>query len=356
MEIDVTVEVPFGERNKYEMDHHDGRIRLDRQLFTATRYPAEYGFLSGTLGCDGDPLDALVLTEAPTFPGCVISARPIGMFVMDDEHGSDNKIVTVPAGDPRWKHLQDVGDLPVYTRAEIQHFFEVYKQLEPGKLVTGTRWASRDEALSEIADAAERLQRGAGVDASSGGDLRRPNGSVPDVHYDQQLTGPQLDRQGPTRDTASTHVVLGYRDSALGQAVLRVGVEIAGRLHAELHVVHVVDLHDYPIDVDAWDWETQAERHLDNEQRQVEKALATMTTSWTYHAAHGSPVALLRQVADTHNALMFIVGSRGEGPSSIAARLLAGRGAVSHGLIAQSHRPVLVVPPRAATQAHTIPR
>src|SRR3954454_12720176 len=112
MAIDVTVEVPCGERNKYEMDHLDGRIRLDRQLFTATRYPAEYGFLSGTLGRDGDPLDALVLTDAPTFPGCVISARPIGMFVMDEEQGSDNKIVAVPAGDPRSTHLQGLGDLP----------------------------------------------------------------------------------------------------------------------------------------------------------------------------------------------------------------------------------------------------
>lgn len=359
MALDVTVEVPFGERNKYEIDHHDGRIRLDRQLFTATRYPAEYGFLSGTLGRDGDPLDALVLTDAPTFPGCVISARPIGMFVMDDEHGSDNKIVTVPAGDPRWERLQDIGDLPTYTRAEIQHFFEVYKQLEPGKRVTGTRWATLSEALLEIDDATERHRRGTGVAPSSTlsagteDERRQQNGSVRGVHYDEQVTGPQLDRRGPPRDTASTHVVLGYRDTALGQAVLRVGVEIAGRLHAELHVVHVVDLHDYPIDVDAWDWETQAQRHLGNEQRQVENALATMTTSWTYHAAHGSPVALLRQVADTHDALMFIVGSRGEGPSSIAARLLAGRGAVSHGLIARSHRPVLVVPPRAAQQAYT---
>src|SRR3954453_14801377 len=132
MALEVTVEVPFGERNKYEMDHRSGRIRLDRQLFTAPRYPAEYGFLPDTLGRDGDPLDALVLTEAPTFPGCIISARAIGMFVMDDEHGSDNKIVTVPADDPRWELLHDVGDLPTYTRAEIQHFFEVYKQLEPG--------------------------------------------------------------------------------------------------------------------------------------------------------------------------------------------------------------------------------
>ncbi|WP_308286394.1 inorganic diphosphatase [Actinomycetospora endophytica] len=153
------MEIPQGGRNKYELDHQTGRLRLDRQLFTATCYPTEYGFLDGTLGLDGDPLDALVLTEAPTFPGCLIDARPIGVFVMADEHGSDNKMLTVPRGDPRYDHLRDIDDLAGHIRAEIAHFFEVYKQLEPGKPVTGTRWADREQARLEIDESIERYRQ-----------------------------------------------------------------------------------------------------------------------------------------------------------------------------------------------------
>lgn len=342
MQVEVTVEIPQGERNKYEMDHDTGRIHLDRLLFTATRYPAEYGFLDHTLGRDGDPLDALVLTEAPTFPGCIIAARPVGMFVMDDEYGSDNKVLTVPAADPRYEQVRDVDDLPEYTRAEIAHFFEVYKQLEPGRQVTGTRWATRADALAEIADATRRY---GGADHRSGAAASPESGA----EGDEVVPNPQFDRAGPRPVAApAAHVVLGYRDGPLGQAVLGVGADLAARLGAALHVVHVVDLSDYPIDPDSPDWERQAQQTLAHEQRDVEDALARRQhTSWTYHAAHGDPVALLRQVADTHDALMFIVGSRGEGAASIASRLI-GVPSVSHGLIARSHRPVLVVPPRAA--------
>ncbi len=97
MEFDVVVEIPKGHRNKYEMDHKTGRIRLDRTLFTATSYPADYGFIEDTLGRDGDPLDAMVLVDEPTFPGCVIRCRPIGMFRMTDEHGPDDKVLCLPA-------------------------------------------------------------------------------------------------------------------------------------------------------------------------------------------------------------------------------------------------------------------
>ena len=100
MEFEVVVEIPKGQRNKYEMDHRTGRIYLDRMLFTSTRYPADYGFVDGTLGLDGDPLDALVLVEEPTFPGCVVRARTIGMFRMTDEKGPDDKIIAVPARRP----------------------------------------------------------------------------------------------------------------------------------------------------------------------------------------------------------------------------------------------------------------
>jgi inorganic pyrophosphatase len=150
MDFDVTVEIPKGHRNKYEMDHETGRIRLDRTLFTATQYPADYGFIEGTLGQDGDPLDALVLVEEPTFPGCLIRSRAVGMFRMRDEAGGDDKVLCVPADDPRLAHLRDVDHLPEYYLLEIQHFFTVYKDLEPGKSVEGATWVGRTEAEEEI--------------------------------------------------------------------------------------------------------------------------------------------------------------------------------------------------------------
>ncbi|MHB8243843.1 MAG: inorganic diphosphatase [Acidimicrobiales bacterium] len=157
MEFEVVVEIPKGQRNKYEMDHKSGRIYLDRMLFTSTRYPADYGFVDDTLGLDGDPLDALVLVEEPTFPGCVIRARPIGMFRMTDEKGPDDKVIAVPSGDPRQEHLQDLRHMPEFERLEIQHFFEVYKDLEPGKSVEGAVWVGREEAEAEIEAARARL-------------------------------------------------------------------------------------------------------------------------------------------------------------------------------------------------------
>ncbi|MCP3799910.1 inorganic diphosphatase [Allokutzneria sp. A3M-2-11 16] len=150
MEFDVTIEIPKGNRNKYEVDHKTGRIRLDRTLFTATQYPADYGFVDNTLGEDGDPLDALVLVQEPTFPGCLIRARAIGMFRMTDEKGGDDKVLCVPADDPRTEHLRDIHHLSEFYRLEIQHFFEVYKDLEPGKSVEGATWVGRTEAEAEI--------------------------------------------------------------------------------------------------------------------------------------------------------------------------------------------------------------
>ncbi len=150
MEFDVTIEIPKGQRNKYEVDHATGRIRLDRMLFTSTRYPADYGFVENTLGEDGDPLDALMLLDEPTFPGCLIRARTIGLFHMRDEAGGDDKLLCVPAGDPRLHHLQDLEDVSKFDRLEIQHFFETYKELEPGKSVEGAHWAGRAEAEAEV--------------------------------------------------------------------------------------------------------------------------------------------------------------------------------------------------------------
>jgi len=158
VEFDVTIEIPKGQRNKYEVDHESGRIRLDRMLFTSTRYPADYGYIEGTLGEDGDPLDALVLLEEPTFPGCLIKCRAIGMFHMRDEMGGDDKVLCLPAGDPRLKHLQDLDDVSQFDLLEIQHFFETYKDLEPGKSVEGAHWADKAEAQLEIERSRERAK------------------------------------------------------------------------------------------------------------------------------------------------------------------------------------------------------
>ena len=158
MEFDVTIEIPKGQRNKYEVDHATGRIRLDRMLFTSTRYPHDYGFIEGTLGQDGDPLDALVLVEEPTFPGCLIRARAIGMYRMTDEAGPDDKVLCVPSNDPRLLHLQDVYHVPEFDRLEIEHFFSVYKDLEPGKSVEGATWTGRIEAEAEIASSFDRAR------------------------------------------------------------------------------------------------------------------------------------------------------------------------------------------------------
>jgi inorganic pyrophosphatase len=157
LNFDVTIEIPKGQRNKYEMDHETGRIRLDRMLFTATRYPADYGFVEGTLGEDGDPLDALVLLDEPTFPGCLIRCRAIGMFRMRDEAGGDDKVLCLPSNDPRLQHIRDLTDVSEFDRLEIQHFFETYKDLEPGKSVEGAHWTGRVEAEAEIEASRKRL-------------------------------------------------------------------------------------------------------------------------------------------------------------------------------------------------------
>ena len=137
MTFDVTIEIPAGSRNKYEVDHESGRIRLDRLLFTSTRYPHDYGFVDDTLGLDGDPLDALVILQEPTFPGCVIRCRALGMYRMTDEAGGDDKVLCVPSNDPRMEHLRDIFHVSEFDRLEIEHFFTVYKDLEPGKSVEG---------------------------------------------------------------------------------------------------------------------------------------------------------------------------------------------------------------------------
>ena len=111
LRFDVTIEIPKGTKNKYEMDHHTGRIRLDRTLFTSTQYPNDYGFIEGTLGQDGDPLDAMVLVPEPTFPGALIECRAIGMFRMTDEMGGDDKVLCIPVADQRQGNIKELTDL-----------------------------------------------------------------------------------------------------------------------------------------------------------------------------------------------------------------------------------------------------
>jgi inorganic pyrophosphatase len=158
VEFDVVIEIPKGTRNKYEVDHETGRIRLDRMLFTSTMYPEDYGYIENTLGEDGDPLDALVLLDEPTFPGCLILCRAVGMFRMSDEKGGDDKVLCVPAHDPRMTKYQDLDDVEQFELLEIQHFFETYKDLEPGKSVEGATWVGRDEALAEVQRSFDRAK------------------------------------------------------------------------------------------------------------------------------------------------------------------------------------------------------
>ena len=159
MIFDVVIEIPAGSRNKYEIDHESGKIRLDRMLFTSTRYPYDYGFVENTLSLDGDPLDALVMLDEPTFPGCVVSCRVIGMLRMTDEKGGDDKLLCVAAGDIRKDYLTDIADLPTFELEEIKHFFEVYKSLEPNKSVHGGDWVNQGAAEAEINNSYARFKK-----------------------------------------------------------------------------------------------------------------------------------------------------------------------------------------------------
>jgi inorganic pyrophosphatase len=131
---------------------------LDRRLFTAMTYPADYGFVAGTLGEDGDPLDVLVLLDEPTFPGCHVMARAVGVFWMRDDAGPDAKVLAVPAADSRSESLRDLDDLPAHLLDEIRHFFEAYKELEPNKFSEVREWEGREAAEAEIAAARLRAQ------------------------------------------------------------------------------------------------------------------------------------------------------------------------------------------------------
>lgn len=155
-ELICVVDIPKGSRNKYEYDPALGGIKFDRLLMSVATYPTDYGYLRDTLGRDGDPLDALVCLYEPTFPGCLIPVKPIGLFEMTDEKGVDDKIICVPLHDPYWNHYEELEELPVLLRQEIEQFFSIYKDLEHGKEVTVNGWRPRADALNEIEAARTR--------------------------------------------------------------------------------------------------------------------------------------------------------------------------------------------------------
>ncbi len=128
--VDAVIEIPTRERNKYELDKEHGVFRLDRVLHSAVHYPGDYGFLPRTLGDDGDPLDVLVITTIPVFTGCLVECRPIGLFHLVDRGKSDEKVLAVPTGDPYSDGINELRDIPKHTLREIEHFFQVYKDLE----------------------------------------------------------------------------------------------------------------------------------------------------------------------------------------------------------------------------------
>jgi inorganic pyrophosphatase len=148
--VEVTVEIASGSRNKYEFDHARHRFVLDRVLYSSVHYPCDYGFVEGTLADDGDPLDVLVVISEPTFPGCVVRARPIGVLDMRDDKGHDYKVLAVAADDPRWDETDRLDDLSPHWLREIENFFQTYKELE-GRPVEIFGWLGADEARRIIA-------------------------------------------------------------------------------------------------------------------------------------------------------------------------------------------------------------
>jgi inorganic pyrophosphatase len=155
--VPVVIEIPKGTRNKIEYDPQHGVFRLDRVLYSPVHYPGDYGFIPQTLSEDGDALDALVIITDPTFTGCVIMAQPLGVLVMEDDKGHDEKIIAVPYHDPRFEEVNEITDLRKHTTREVQHFFEVYKELE-GKPTAMLGWHGSAHARQIIAEAHQRFK------------------------------------------------------------------------------------------------------------------------------------------------------------------------------------------------------
>ncbi|MHA1559466.1 MAG: inorganic diphosphatase [Alphaproteobacteria bacterium] len=158
-EVNVVIEVPIGgEPIKYELEKASGALFVDRFLYTPTRYPGNYGFVPHTLSGDGDPVDVIVANTRAIVPGAVMAVRPVGVLLMEDNAGMDEKIVAVPADalTPRYSHIKNYDELPDILIKQIEHFFAHYKDLEPGKWVKIARWGNVTEAKSLIEEAIER--------------------------------------------------------------------------------------------------------------------------------------------------------------------------------------------------------
>ena len=149
------VEIPKGSRNKYQWDEDLGGIKLARFLFSSVAYPTDYGFVPETLSPKGEALDAMICVSEPTFPGCVIAVRAIGILRTEDERGQDDKLLCVPFHDPNWSDLKQLGDVPQGLVTEIEHFYSIYKQPE-GRTVTIHGWEDADVAEQVLAEARER--------------------------------------------------------------------------------------------------------------------------------------------------------------------------------------------------------
>lgn len=158
-EVNCLVEIPKGCTNKYEYHKAWGAFKLDRVLYEAVFYPAEYGLIPQTFNEeDGDPLDVMCLSTFPTFPGCIISCRPIGVLRLDDSGEEDHKIIAVPSDDPRFAEIEDLEDLPAHTKKEIKNFWENYSELQPGKKITIGGWSGKEKAHDLIEAAAQAYQ------------------------------------------------------------------------------------------------------------------------------------------------------------------------------------------------------
>ena len=147
--VEAIIEIPFRSRNKYEVDHESGKIKLDRVLYSAMAYPAEYGFLENTLALDGDPLDILVIGTEPTYPGCIVPARVIGYLEAVDNGNEDYKLISVVDVDPRYDEVKELSDLSPFILEEIKNFFENYKTLQKIEVKVG-QYHSKNDALNLI--------------------------------------------------------------------------------------------------------------------------------------------------------------------------------------------------------------
>ncbi|MEH0156763.1 inorganic diphosphatase [Limibacter armeniacum] len=163
--FDALIEIPKGSRNKYEYDKDLKMMRFDRMIFSSMHYPADYGFIPDTLAEDGDPTDVLVLFSIPTFPGCVVEVRPVGVLNMADEKGQDSKVLCVPVTDPIWNKYTKLDEINDHLKAEIEHFFRVYKDLEKGKTVDIQGWADEKVAIQQIIADRERYAESSSVEA-----------------------------------------------------------------------------------------------------------------------------------------------------------------------------------------------